>query len=472
MRPGGKQLTVFLCSTQSDLRPEREAILDAVRRLQLHHDSMEFFGARERAPIETCLDEVRRSDILVMVVGHRYGTFVPGMEVSYTEAEYQEGYRLGKPCLVYIREDDTPVLPRHVEQDPKSIQFLLRLKQVLRQRHTVASFKMPNDLAVGVAADLSRIVQDLKEAERHKETSPPSPSRPVLQEIAELAKAVMDAGVSEGVLLKEIRRSLERVKATASGRQPVVFVSHTDSDKPRVRPFAEALNSRGIQTWIDEERIAAGQSLIETISKGLQSADCLAFFVSQSSVNSAWVRRELGIVMAERLSSRGRAPIVIPILLDDVELPPFLRDVKYIDFRSGDVQKAADEFARSIAQHLAAPPPTRWLGENRHVMEKAIHALRGMLYVRYAYRSNGLGQDFDKKALDYVINDLACTVGGLCGLPTKPENRLNAFVHQVLAAEKGNDLPVIFRETPELTQYLKMPYFDMGDGATSWVTWD
>ena len=63
----GSTLTVFLCSTFSDLSAEREAVLDAIRRLQLQHDSMEFFGARAQQPIETCLEEVRKSDILVVI---------------------------------------------------------------------------------------------------------------------------------------------------------------------------------------------------------------------------------------------------------------------------------------------------------------------------------------------------------------------------------------------------------------------
>jgi hypothetical protein len=62
-------LTVFLCSTYSDLTEEREAVLDAIRRLQLKHDSMEFFGARTNQPIETCLAEVRRSNIVITIVG-------------------------------------------------------------------------------------------------------------------------------------------------------------------------------------------------------------------------------------------------------------------------------------------------------------------------------------------------------------------------------------------------------------------
>src|SRR5271165_252640 len=46
--------TVFVCSTFSDLSQEREGVLDAIRRLKLQHDSMEFFGARAEQPIETC----------------------------------------------------------------------------------------------------------------------------------------------------------------------------------------------------------------------------------------------------------------------------------------------------------------------------------------------------------------------------------------------------------------------------------
>src|SRR3954447_16537017 len=107
--------TVFVCSTFSDLGQERDRVLDAIRRLKLQHDSMEFFGARAEQAIETCLSEVRASDILVVIVGHSYGSIVPSLGISYSEAEYEEGFRLKKPCLVYVRDDDIPVLPKHME---------------------------------------------------------------------------------------------------------------------------------------------------------------------------------------------------------------------------------------------------------------------------------------------------------------------------------------------------------------------
>src|SRR5688572_19570392 len=59
------KLTVFVCGTYRDLVEEREAVLESIRKLQYQHDSMEYFGARPNMPIETCLDEVRASDVLV-----------------------------------------------------------------------------------------------------------------------------------------------------------------------------------------------------------------------------------------------------------------------------------------------------------------------------------------------------------------------------------------------------------------------
>src|SRR3954452_21201377 len=97
-------MRIFLCSTYSDLVTERQAVVGAIRELQLQHKAMEFFGARADRPIEVCLAGVAKSNILVVIVGHRYGSVVPGQSISFSEAEYKEAQRLNKPCLVYMRD--------------------------------------------------------------------------------------------------------------------------------------------------------------------------------------------------------------------------------------------------------------------------------------------------------------------------------------------------------------------------------
>jgi Domain of unknown function (DUF4062) len=85
---------------------------------------MEYFGARDSRPLEVCQEEVRQSDLLVVIVGHRYGTIAPGHEVSFSEAEYRLGVELGKPCYVFIASDEVPVPPRDTEQDPEKLRKL------------------------------------------------------------------------------------------------------------------------------------------------------------------------------------------------------------------------------------------------------------------------------------------------------------------------------------------------------------
>lgn len=150
-----KPAKIFLCSTREDLLEERRMVLEGILRLHLQHNSMEYFGARDNPPIETCLDEVKNSDILVIVVGHKYGTFVPDLDISYSEAEYNEGYRLNRPCKVYFKSDDTPILPKQMERDSDKVAHLDRWKKVLSERHTPYYFQDPTDLALQVLVDLS-----------------------------------------------------------------------------------------------------------------------------------------------------------------------------------------------------------------------------------------------------------------------------------------------------------------------------
>jgi Domain of unknown function (DUF4062) len=123
--------TVFVCSTFDDLEQEREAVLDAIKRVQQRHNAMEFFGAQPGRPIDVCLEEVRKSDLLVVIVGLKYGSLPPGMGISYSQAEYEEGVRLEKPCLVYLRDDDVPILAKYVERDPDKLRLLEAWKQTL-----------------------------------------------------------------------------------------------------------------------------------------------------------------------------------------------------------------------------------------------------------------------------------------------------------------------------------------------------
>lgn len=164
---------MFLCSTYADLAEERGLVLDAIRRLQQQHHAMEFFGARSDSPIETCLDEVRKSDLVVVVVGHRYGSLVADRDISYSQAEYEEAVRLPRPVHVYIRRGEPT---GNDAQEPEQQRRLDAFKALLSSRHTVAMFQDGQDLPVQVVADISRVLTSGVKA--HPPTASDEANRP------------------------------------------------------------------------------------------------------------------------------------------------------------------------------------------------------------------------------------------------------------------------------------------------------
>jgi uncharacterized protein YjbI with pentapeptide repeats len=99
--------------------------------------------------------------VLVVLVGHLYGTVVPERNISFTEAEYAEAYRLGKKCLVYFRDENVPVLPKHVERDSEKLRLLEQFCQTLGSRHTVDTFRDAADLAGKVKNALAATLETL-----------------------------------------------------------------------------------------------------------------------------------------------------------------------------------------------------------------------------------------------------------------------------------------------------------------------
>ncbi|MBI5557691.1 MAG: TIR domain-containing protein [Deltaproteobacteria bacterium] len=368
-------LTVFICSTFADLVGEREAVLEAVRKLQLRHDSMEFFGARPGLPIDTCLEEVRRSHILVVVVGHRYGSLVPDLDISFSEAEYEEGFNLGKPCIVYMLDENVPVLPKNIERDPEKIRKLDRWKGLLQERHTVATFKDGHDLAVSVAADLARAIDTIEESEEVRTT----PSKLKHSDINEILNEGEELGISRERALSIFRQSLRAVATLRSDLKPRVFLSHSHSDKELVREVADRLRADNIEVWIDEAQLKVGDSLIQTIEHGLDLSDFIVFFISNKSLNSQWSRKELSVALTRQLSGEGGA-VLLPILLEDVELPPLLRSVAYLDLRDRNIEHASRLLINTIWN--------RWKpGHNVNAVENKFKSGNFRAYINLKFES-------------------------------------------------------------------------------------
>jgi hypothetical protein len=100
-------MKVFISSLISDFEPERQAARRAVETLRFQPIMAEDFGAQPTSPQVACLRGVRDSDLVVLILGKRYGAIPPGSSLSATHQEYREA-RASKPVLAFVQQGVTP----------------------------------------------------------------------------------------------------------------------------------------------------------------------------------------------------------------------------------------------------------------------------------------------------------------------------------------------------------------------------
>jgi TIR domain-containing protein len=112
-----------------------------------------------------------------------------------------------------------------------------------------------------------------------------------------------------------------------------IFISYTHADAGIATKIAKSLTDAGLRPWIDTTEVHPGDSFLELMNQGLGNASYLVALLSTHSAYSRWMTREWMAGLA------SRDTVVIPVLLDDSEVPPLLRDIVHFDMsRKGSVE--------------------------------------------------------------------------------------------------------------------------------------
>ena len=96
---------------------------------------------------------------------------------------------------------------------------------------------------------------------------------------------------------------------------PLLFICHATEDKDAfVRPLAEALKSAGLSVWYDEFSLRPGDSLRESIDRGLALCRHAIVVLSRAFFAKRWTQWELnGLVHRHLANDRD---VIIPVWLD------------------------------------------------------------------------------------------------------------------------------------------------------------
>lgn len=171
------------------------------------------------------------------------------------------------------------------------------------------------------------------------------------EDYATFASDVVDEMVRIGKVIPFVGRLGEECAIWLAAKMTppaTIFISHTKRrsvDADLARNLRDDLVSAGYGVWLDEDEIVVGDSIPESISAGLAASDHFVMILSTAYMASPWVKREVWSVVAKMI--RDSSIRILPCLAEECELPVFLGDLRYADFRA-DYRSGLNDVLRSV----------------------------------------------------------------------------------------------------------------------------
>lgn len=152
-------------------------------------------------------------------------------------------------------------------------------------------------------------------------------------------------------------RSSDYLKRKMETEKPVAFISHDSRDKDLIaRRLANGLNSRLCFVWYDEYSLKIGDSLRESIEKGIKEAKrCILILTKNYLNNPGWGRKEFNSIFTREMILNER--IILPIWHnvskhEVYDFSPSLADTFALTWPSAD-NKSDDEYKQEVEQLIS-----------------------------------------------------------------------------------------------------------------------
>lgn len=126
-----------------------------------------------------------------------------------------------------------------------------------------------------------------------------------------------------------------------------LFISHSTKDDDFVNRLVSELQIHGHQTWVDHIDMPPGAQWMDVIEEALEHCELLILVVSQSAMESDYVKREWQIFYDLKRP-------IIPIRLEDCRTPLLLRTLHHVEYnRVGDMETLTKKLLPVLPQSKA-----------------------------------------------------------------------------------------------------------------------
>lgn len=116
----------------------------------------------------------------------------------------------------------------------------------------------------------------------------------------------------------------------------LVFISHASEDSAAAKRLTKRLKEDGFDPWLDLERLLPGQDWNLEIEKSMRESGAILLCFSEESVSKeSYIQKEYKRAMRIQEEKPEGTIFVIPVRLDECELPFYLREIQWVDYPDG-----------------------------------------------------------------------------------------------------------------------------------------
>jgi tetratricopeptide (TPR) repeat protein len=114
-----------------------------------------------------------------------------------------------------------------------------------------------------------------------------------------------------------------------------VFLSYRSTDRDKAKALTARMEGTGYRVFYDQQELKPGDVLVGQLQAGLSRSRCGVILVSRGWVESPWCQEEGGYLAKRAIEDKSFR--LIPVRLDDCELPFFLANRLWIDLQGVEI---------------------------------------------------------------------------------------------------------------------------------------
>lgn len=190
----------------------------------------------------------------------------------------------------------------------------------------------------------------------------------------------------------------------AADKQRIAFISYSRRNKEFAAKLAKELRSAGYPIWFDLFDILTGVRWDDEVEKALRESSIFVIVLTPASIASENVKDEIGYAI-----DNGKR--ILPILLEQCEVPFRLRRFQYVDFTTKSFEEGF-ESAKELLSGLINEESTPIPAQNPTVENQTTHKAK---YVGYAQAKPASSRKLVVSIVGAALVFVLCVVGGGIG---------------------------------------------------------